>query len=346
MSRETAGGRYDGAFYRETYRLLRLCREFERARERLVDAGEVPGHCHLAVGQEAVAVGACLPLRDDDVIGSTHRCTAHVLAKGADPRAVMAEFGAKATGMCAGRGGEMHMFDPDLGIETSGIVGGTTPHIAGAVTASQIDGADRVGVAFFGDGGINQGVVPETMNLAAVWDLPVVFLCENNQYGAATPRDYAVAGDSIAERATGFGMPTRAVDGQDVLAVYEAVDAAVEDARAGGGPAFIEAETYRYTGHYSKEDAMLTGDRAYRSDDEIEAWRTERDPIASFERVAVEEAGALDADDLEAIDAEVAETIENAVEHMRESAHVPASNALAEVYADQSYPGLPDPVSE
>ena len=346
MRSETVGGVDDEAFCREAYRLLRLCREFEHARERLVDAGEVPGHCHLAEGQEAVAVGACLPLRDDDVIGSTHRCTAHVLAKGADPRAVMAEFGAKETGMCAGRGGEMHMFDPDLGIETSGIVGGTTPHVAGAVTASQIDGSDRVGIAFFGDGGINQGVVPETMNLAAVWGLPMVFICENNQYGAATPRDYAVAGDSIAERATGFGMPTRAVDGQDVFAVSDAVSEAIASARAGEGPTFIEAETYRYSGHYSKEDAMLSGDRAYRSDAEIEEWRSERDPIATFERDVVDGAGTLTADDLEAIDADVTETVGDAVEFMRESGHVPASNALADVYADQTYPGLPDPVSE
>lgn len=342
MGRESAVEQHDDEDLREMYRLLRLCRTFEEARESLVDAGEVPGHCHLSVGQEAVAVGTCLPLRDDDVIGSTHRCTAHVIAKGADPNVVMAEFGAKQTGMCAGRGGEMHMFDPALGVETSGIVGGTAPHVAGAVTAAQIDDRDRVGVSFFGDGGINQGVVPETMNLAAVWDLPMVFLCENNKYGAATPRDYAVAGERIADRAVGYGMPTQTVDGQDVFAVHDAVTEAIDAARDGRGPSFIECDTYRYTGHYSKEEAMLGDDRAYRSDAEIEDWRQNRDPIDTFRATVVGGAGRLTEADLEAIDDAVDRTVDEAVAFMRESDHAPAENALAETYADQSYATLPD----
>lgn len=332
--------KYDPDMLREAYRQMRLIREFEETVDELGERGEIVGETHLYTGQEAVAVGTCSALRDDDIVGSTHRSHGHVLAKGADPREVMAEIGGKETGIVGGRGGEMHMFAPEIGLlETNSLVGASTPHVAGAVLSGQLDGDDRVGVAFFGDGASNQGVVFETMNLAAIWDLPVVFLCENNQYAVSTSVETAAAGDNLSARASGFGIPSETIDGQDVLTVYETVDAAVERARNGEGPQFVECETYRFTGHYSAEYKLLSEEQQYRDDAEIDRAR---DPITVM-REAVTEAGVLAEDELVSIDKAVEAEVEDAVEFMQDSSFPPAEDALENVYADQNYENTPAP---
>lgn len=339
MSQQPSLDTYDDALLRDLYRTMRLIREFEDTREDLVEAGEVLRHAHLYQGQEAIAAGACLALNDDDIIASTHRCTGHVLAKGADPAAMMAEFGGRTAGLCGGRGGEMHLFDPENGImESTAMVGGNAPHIAGAMLASELDDDQRVGVSFFGDGAVNQGVTAETMNLAKVWELPVLFICENNQYAVTMGVDRSTAGDAIIDRAAAHNIPAHSIDGQDALAVYETVSTAVEEIRDGSGPQFIECETYRYTGHHSSEDQML-GDEAYRSNEEIESWK-ERDPLTTF-AATVQESGRLTATDLDAIDDAVEETIDDAIAFLRDGEFPSAERALEDVYADQDYEHTP-----
>lgn len=339
MSLQSSVDAYDEGLLREFYRTMQLIREFEDAREDLVEAGEVLRHAHLYQGQEAVAAGTCQALEDGDTIGSTHRCSGHLLAMGSDPEAMMLEFGGKETGLCGGRGGEMHLFDQPNGVlESTAMVGANAPHIAGAMLGAQLDDEDRVGVSFFGDGAVNQGVTHETMNLAATWNLPVLFVCENNQYAVTMDVEDSTAGESIATRAESYGIPAQSVDGQDVLAVYDAASTAVTEMRGGGGPRFIECETYRYTGHHSSEDQML-GEEAYRSNEEIAAWK-ERDPIRIF-RTAVQDADHLSESDLDAIDQEVEETIDAAIEALRAGDFPPADRALTDVYADEAYDNLP-----
>jgi len=328
----------------EMYRRMRLIREFELAAETLMEQGEFPGPVHLYIGQEAVATGACLSLDDEDIVGSTHRGHGHVLAKGADPMDMMAELGGKETGPNGGRGGSMHMVDSSKGIlETNGIVGASVPHVAGAMLSGQLDGDDRAGVAFFGDGGANQGVVFETMNMAALWDLPVVFLCENNQYAISTPVTKSTAGERISDRAAGFGIPGETVDGQHVLDVYDAVSEAVERAKAGQGPTLLECRTYRRHGHFSGEKALFENrDSHYREEEEVEEWAELSDPMAGF-AVALEEAGVLSADERDAIDAEYSERVEAAVEAMHDADYPPAEATLEDIYANQDYDRLPAP---
>lgn len=328
---------------REMYRTMRKIREFELAAETLMDQGEFPGAVHLYIGQEAVATGVCLALRDDDIIGSTHRGHGHVLAKGADPKAMMAELGGKETGPNHGRGGSMHMIDFSKGIiGTNGIVGASVPHVAGGTLASTLDGDDTVGVAFFGDGGANQGVVYETMNLASIWDLPVIFLCENNRYAISTPVTKSTAGDKISDRAKGFGMPGKTVDGQNVTEVYKAVSEAAEAARNGEGPTFIECRTYRRHGHFSGEKALFENrDKHYREDEEVEEWE-KNDPIEPFGDALVG-TGVLSDEERAAIDDEYERLIEEAVDEMLAADYPPAEDTFKDVYADQDYPGLPAP---
>jgi pyruvate dehydrogenase E1 component alpha subunit len=233
----------------------------------------------------------------------------------------------------------MHLFDIENGVlETSGIVGGSTPHLAGTTLSSQLRGEDRVGVAYFGDGGSNQGVILETLNLAAIWDLPVIFLCENNQYAVTTSRDYAVAGDSIADRAAAMDITSKTIDGQDVLGVYETTKEAVEDARNGGGPQFIECQTYRFKGHHNREDALMS-DQPYRSDEEVEDWRTNKDPIELYAS-RLREAGFTD-DELTDVLADAVAVVDEAIEYMKQSEYPPAERADEHMYADQDYPNLP-----
>jgi pyruvate dehydrogenase E1 component alpha subunit len=333
---------YDEESLVEMYRKMRQIRAFERKTSELVEQGEVPGNVHLYLGQEAVAVGTCLALRDDDIIGSTHRGHGHVLAKGADISGMMAEIAGKETGLNEGRGGSMHMVDFSLGIfGCNAIVGASVPHVAGGALSAQLDGDDRVGVAFFGDGAVNEGVVYETMNVAKIWDLPVVFLCENNQYAVSTPDEYAVAG-SIPERAEAMGIPSRSVAGSDALSVHEEVAGAVAAARSGDGPQFLECRTLRYSGHFSGEASLdWLADKPYRKEDgEVERWRRERDPIATL-RAALADSGTVAEARLDEIDEAVAEEIETAATDALEADFPSEEKALEDVYADQDYPTLP-----
>jgi pyruvate dehydrogenase E1 component alpha subunit len=257
--------------------MMMLIRAFEISSLRLSGKAKIPGGMHSAAGQEAVAVGTVSALGPDDLLASTHRSHHHALAMGLSPSSVMAELYGKADGCCGGRGGHMHLADFTLGLfGSNGIVGGGLGIAMGAAFASKTLGKEQVVVGFFGDGGLNIGRVWEFLNLAQVWELPLIAICENNRYAVETHIDRTMASESGVQRATGFGLRARAVDGQDVEAVLAAVSEAREDALLGRGPTFIEAETYRYEGHN-------TGDsQPYRTKEEVTAWMDLRDPITIF----------------------------------------------------------------
>lgn len=253
-----------------------------RVEERLGDdfkAGMLPGPVHLYIGEEAVAVGVCAHLSDRDWIASTHRGHGHFLAKGGETRPMIAEVYGRATGICRGMGGSMHVADFGRGIiGANGIVGGGIALTVGAALAAQLDRKGHVAVAFFGDGAANQGVLMEALNVGALWKLPLVLVCENNGFSEFSPTGTVTAG-AIADRAKPFGIPGVTVDGNDLLAVWQAARAAVRRARDGGGPTLIEARTYRLRGHVEAEVTFLQG--RYREEGEVEAWRA-KDPLARF----------------------------------------------------------------
>jgi TPP-dependent pyruvate/acetoin dehydrogenase alpha subunit len=281
-----------------------LIREFEDVLVRAALAGKVPGGLHAAVGQEAVAVGVIHALEPDDVVASGHRPHHHALAKGLDRDAIMAELYGRATGCAGGRGGTMHLAAFDLGyFGGNGIVGSGFGIAMGAALAAKMRDTGQVAVGFFGDGGANTGRVWESINLAAIWALPMIAVCENNLYAVETSFRRVFAGESVAKRAEGFGLPAQQVDGQDVCAVHRAATAAIERARRGEGPSFIEALTYRYQGHMSGEVVD------YRTVDEVEEWRETRDPIMRLQTALID-AGALDADAPEAILANAQRSVE------------------------------------
>lgn len=311
----------------DRYRALRLIRGFEEQALELVKAGVIVGGIHPYIGQEAVAVGVCAALRRDDPITSTHRGHGHVLAKGADARRMLAELAGRQSGLNRGRGGSMHAADLSLGIlGANGIVGAGAPIAAGAAWAAKQAGTDRVAVTFFGDGALNQGVLLETMNLAALWRLPVLFVCENNGYATTLPTAAAVAGSAPA-RAAAFDIPAAAVDGMDTEAVLAAARPAVARARTGGGPTFLECQTYRFEGHHTVERRFRL---AYRTAEEIAAWR-ERDPL-------VRAAALLDEDRRCAIDAEVAALLAEAREFALAGDPPDPADATEYLYADGSRP--------
>jgi pyruvate dehydrogenase E1 component alpha subunit len=259
------------------YRSMLLIRRMEERLGEVVKTGELPGPVHLYIGQEAVAVGVCACLGNRDWIASTHRGHGHFLAKGGDPRAMIAEILGRETGICHGKGGSMHVADFSRGIlGANGIVGGGIGLALGAALAAQLDGEGRVSVAFFGDGGANQGVIMEALNIAAIWRLPLLLVCENNGFSEFSPTASVTAGE-IAARAEPFGVPGVTVDGNDVVEVRRVAAEAVERARRGAGPTLIEARTYRWRGHVETEASFLSA--RYREDEEIARWR-ERDPIA------------------------------------------------------------------
>jgi TPP-dependent pyruvate/acetoin dehydrogenase alpha subunit len=269
-------------------------RRFEEAVDDLFARGLMHGTMHLSIGQEASATGMCLALRPDDLIASTHRGHGHCIAKGAELTPMMAELLAKDTGYCRGRGGSMHIADVARGnLGANGIVGGGVPIAVGAALAQQTLGTDRVVACFFGDGATNEGAFHEAANLAAIWNLPVLLVCENNKYGMSFSTERSMKVATVAERAAAYGIPGVRVDGNDVEAVHAAAATAVERARAGGGPTLLEAVTYRWKGH-SKSDKNL-----YRSREEIERWRAD-DPIAAFE-ADVRRLGVLTEADLTAV---------------------------------------------
>ncbi len=260
----------------EIYRDMLTIRRFEEKAMDLFGKGLIPGLIHLSIGQEAVATGVCANLRKDDYILSTHRGHGHCLAKHADPSKMLAELLGKETGYCRGRGGSMHVGVPELGIlGCTGVVGAGIPIATGVGLSIQVRGTDQVVVSFFGEGATNSGAFHEGLNLAAIWNLPVVFVCENNLYMEFTPIKETTRVADMAEKASAYRMPSEVVDGMDVLKVYEAAKRAVQRARTGGGPTLLELKTYRYRGHH--EGDVKRG-ATYRSEEEMKAWEA-RDPI-------------------------------------------------------------------
>jgi pyruvate dehydrogenase E1 component alpha subunit len=310
---------------RAALRKMFVIRKFEEGAEASYMRGLVHGTMHLSIGQEASAVGACLGLSEADKITSTHRGHGHCVAKGADPARMFAEFFGKETGYCKGRGGSMHIADPSKGnLGANGIVGGGLPIAVGAALSAKRLGTGAVTVCFFGDGANNEGAFHEALNMAAIWALPVVFVCENNKYGMSTSTERSTAVASIAERAAGYAMPGVCVDGNDLSAVAEAVDAAVARARAGQGPSLVETLTYRWRGH-SKSDR-----NRYRSKAEIEAWMA-KDPIPRFASVLVDH-GVMGPGEVAALEAEVAAEIEAAILFAKESPDPKIHEATRDVY--------------
>lgn len=292
----------------EAYRAMKTIREFEERLHVDFARGDIPGFVHLYAGEEATAVGIMLHLNDRDRIASTHRGHGHCIAKGVDVKAMMAEIYGRATGSCGGKGGSMHIADLSKGMMgANGILGAGAPLACGAALAAQKLGHDGIAITFFGDGASNQGTVLESMNLAAIWNLPVLFVVENNGYAESTSVDYATASDSYVDRASGFGMAGVTVDGLDFFAVYEAAGEIIRRAREGGGPTLMECKNVRFFGHF-EGDAQT-----YRGPNENENNRANKDCLKKF-RANVTEAGVCSDEELDAIDAEIAVLIEDAVQ--------------------------------
>ncbi|WP_367375389.1 thiamine pyrophosphate-dependent dehydrogenase E1 component subunit alpha [Pseudomonas lini] len=312
------------------YRVMRTIRVFEERLHVEFATGEIPGFVHLYAGEEASAAGVMAHLGDDDCIASNHRGHGHCIAKGVDVYGMMAEIYGKKTGVCQGKGGSMHIADFEKGmLGANGIVGAGAPLVVGAALAARLKGTDSVAVVFFGDGGSNEGAVFEAMNMASVWNLPCLFIAENNGYAEATASNWSVACDHIADRAAGFGMPGVTVDGFDFFAVHEAAGAAVERARAGEGPSLIEVKLTRYYGHF-EGDAQT-----YRAPDEVKYFREHNDCLMQF-RERTTRTGLIDASQLDQIDSEVDLLIENAVRKAKSDPKPSAADLLTDVYV--SYP--------
>ncbi|TIW75613.1 MAG: thiamine pyrophosphate-dependent dehydrogenase E1 component subunit alpha [Mesorhizobium sp.] len=294
----------------EAYRRMLRIRRFEEEGMRQFKRGKIPGCFHVSVGQEAAIVGACLALRDDDAMTGTHRSHGHPIGKGAHLDALMAELMGKAGGICKGRGGSMHFADNSVGsISESGIVGGGIPLATGCAFSAQVRGVDQVTLCFLGDGAVNQGTFHESLNMASLWKLPVIYLCENNGYAIITSVAQTHGQTDIALRAAGYGMPGVTVDGQDVNAVYEAAAQAVTRARAGAGPTLVVANTYRFDDHDLSVDVRGV---PYRSAEEVERYKRDRDPIWLFRNVLTKE--GVNEQSLRAIEDEVAEAIKLALQ--------------------------------
>jgi len=307
------------------YERMRLIRTFEDKVAELFAQGLLPGFVHLYAGEEAIAVGVCVHLTDRDHITSTHRGHGHCIAKGVDINAMMAELFGKATGACKGKGGSMHIADVSKGmLGANGIVGGGGPLACGSALTAKVTGSDSVTVCFFGDGAAEQGTIHEAMNLAAIWKLPVIFVCENNLYAESTPWFYHCAAKDIADRGVAYNIPGVLVDGTDVFAVYEAAGEAVARARRGEGPTLIEARAFRYYGHFQGDP--LT----YRTKEEEEEYRR-RDPIDQFRRRVLER-NLLTAAELDAVDARAREVVEAAVRFAQESPYPAPEELLTDVY--------------
>ena len=301
-------------------------RQFEEAAGSLYQRGELPGFLHLYIGEEATAVGICANLNDDDYITSTHRGHGHLIAKGGRRDRMMAELFGRATGYCKGKGGSMHIADISIGIlGANGVVGAGIPIATGAALSSKLRKTEQVAVSFFGDGATNQGAFHESLNLAAVWELPVVFVCENNQFGMGTPQREHQKVTDISIRAQSYDMPGLRVDGNGVLAVYEAGYEAVERARSGRGPTLINCNTYRYRGHHIGDPGTSYRDRA-----EIEEWQ-KRDPIARLRKVLVDEEG-VSKETLTAMEETLQADLDAAIEYAKTSPLPRPEDALEDLY--------------
>jgi pyruvate dehydrogenase E1 component alpha subunit len=318
----------DSAALLDLYRRMLLIRRMEERLGEVVQSGELPGPVHLYIGQEAVAAGVCAHLTDADWIASNHRGHGHFLAKGGAPHAMVAEIFGRDTGICRGKGGSMHVADFGRGIlGANGIVGGGIGIAAGAALAAQLDGRGRVAVVFFGDGGANQGVVSEVINIAAVWKLPLLLVCENNGFSEFSPTSTVTAG-AIAARAHPFGVPGVSVDGNDVVAIWQVMAQAVARARGGEGPTLIEARTYRWRGHVETEKSFLS--EKYREDDEIAQWQR-LDPIARLEARLLE--GGATPGDIEAVRADIAQVVSEAYAQALADPLPPEASAFQHMFA-------------
>jgi pyruvate dehydrogenase E1 component alpha subunit len=310
----------------DMYQIMLRIRTFEERVSSEFAAGNIPGFVHLYIGEEAVATGTCANLRSDDYITSTHRGHGHLIAKGGKTDRMMAELFGKKTGYCKGKGGSMHIADAELGIlGANGIVGGGITIAGGAALSAQMKGTDQVVICFLGDGASNRGTFHEGVNMAACWNLPVVYVIENNLYAEKTRISDTSRVANLADRASAYGIPDITVDGNDVIAVYEAVGQAVTRARKGRGPTLVECKTYRWHGHYE-------GDRqSYKPKEEAEEWK-KRDPILAFKRRLLE-MGTVTEKEIDKIDHEIGEEIEGAVKFAQESPNPAPEETLEDVFA-------------
>jgi TPP-dependent pyruvate/acetoin dehydrogenase alpha subunit len=310
----------------EAYRVMRTIREFEERLHTEFATGEIPGFVHLYAGEEAIAAGVCGHLGPDDYVASTHRGHGHSIAKGCDVAAMMAEIYGKREGICHGKGGSMHIADLSKGmLGANGIVGGGPPLVCGVGLTAKVKGSDQVAVSFTGDGGSNQGTFLESLNLAAAWHLPVVFVVENNGYAESTSPNFHQNGVDLIKRADGFGLPGISVDGFDFFAVHEAAGEAIARARSGGGASLIECKGMRYYGHFEGDQ------QTYRAPGEVDELRRTRDCLEAFSRRVID-AGLVDDDDLAAIDASVARLIDDAVARAKAADNPTPDEVLTDVY--------------
>ena len=309
------------------YETMVLIRRFEEQAKREADQGRILG-THSAIGEEAVPTGICAHLRDDDYVLGNHRSHHHCIAKGVGVKEMMAELLGKVTGTNRGKGGTMHIADATKGmLGANGVVGSNIPVATGCALAAKVQGRDSVSVVFFGDGASSQGSLHEAMNLASIWDLPVIFICENNRYAESTPYEYAVAGKSVASRAAGYAMPGVTVDGQNVMEMYEVAGEAVARARRGEGPTLIEALTYRYHGHYGADNPL-----GYRTEDEEEYYK-DRDCIDTMAKFLLE-SGMMTQQELDEVDRVATGQVEEASKFAIESPYPDPSEILSDVYVN------------
>ncbi len=315
----------------EMYRSMQRIRQFESKVRDLAIASEIPGFVHVSIGEEASATGICAALRKTDRITSTHRGHGHLIAKGGNLSLMMAELFGKREGYCKGKGGSMHIVDFSLGIlGANGIVGAGIPIATGSALAAQVAGRDDVSACFFGDGASNEGTFHESLNLAAVWKLPVIYVCENNGFGEFTPMETVTSVRDIAVRAQAYAIPAHVVDGNDVLEVYRYASEAAARARAGEGPTLLECKTYRWDGHVVGEQAFL-GPNAYRAEAEIEAWK-QKCPIIKFERFVLE-GGKISRTELDRIVSETQSELDRAIEFARNGTLPDPSEVTDDVFA-------------
>jgi len=320
-----------GAQLIEMYRKMLTIRLFEYEVKDLFAKGKIVGAVHLSIGQEAVPVGVCSALRKGDYIVSNHRGHGHCIAMGVDVKRMMAELFGKETGVCKGKGGSMHLADFSVGmLGASAVVGANMPLAVGAGLSIKMRKTNQVVVTFFGDGASNQGTFHESLNLAAIWDLPVLFVCENNQYAESTPVSKIMRVQNVADRAAAYGVQGVIVDGMDVMAVYDATHIASEKARAGKGPTLIECKTYRYMGH-EEGDPWIT----YRSEEEVEKWKN-RDSINRFKKHLIEK-GIFTEDKANEIESDVKKLVEDAVKFAEESPWPKPEEALKDVFVSLYY---------
>lgn len=318
--------KYSKKLAEELYYKMFKIRRFEETVERYFLDGEIPGFLHLYIGEEAIASGVCASLTDTDYIASTHRGHGHTIAKGADLNKVMAEIFGKKTGSCKGKGGSMHIADFSVGmLGANGVVGGGFNLAAGAALAIKKQKRDNVSVVFFGDGSSNRGTFHEAMNLASAWKLPVIFVCENNQWASTTPYRTTTAIEDISIRAIGYNMPSKIVDGNDAFAVYDGFKEALEYVKAGNGPYFLEAKTYRIKGHFVGDPEM------YRTKEEVQTIYEENNPITRFEEKVLGE-NIMSEDDIKTIKDRVEKEIKEALKFAMDSEYPDPSEMFEDLY--------------